>query len=437
MRALNSVGASGWSKGSAVVVTLSTTPSPIQFMEVLRVGLNWVDVGWIPASDDGGVAVTQYEIGALSLADGSAVAVVVVSEQQATTSADEHAARTTQQLAAVASATEDAEDSAAKLAFDRLEVLLGTAGGAAASSSAAPTPARTQMSIRAGRLTGLAAGTSYQLHVRPANENGWGATAASPLTFQTTTCKPDMPTCVRGAGVESATGAVLTWLPPVFDGGVGIELYTVQRAEYGKAMTADALVWGDDAVTDPPKAAGPCTCSLTGLERGKSYVFRVRARNAHGSSRWSEPSPPLLIAPTCPDEPHKPAATTFGPHAVLLSIDAAFSSGGFPVTAFATQCRAQPRVLPAPAEAGSASAAAEWADVVAKLVSSDEARARVVATQLVAHRRADEPATEAQVEATHDGHFDQAPPRAAKALHRAIAPRASPMTARSRGARVL
>ena len=448
-RAVNSVGTSGWSKRSAAVVTLSTTPAPVQFMEVLRIGLNWVDVGWIPASDDGGVAVTQYEISALSVTgsvtDGSAVSVVVVSEAQATKSADEHAA-----LATVASTPEDAEDSAAKLAFDRLEVLLGTSGSATAATAALP-PVRTQLSIRAGHLTGLAAGASYQLHVRPANENGWGAKSSSPLTFQTMTCKPDMPTCVRGTS-KSLTGALVTWLPPAFDGGVVVELYTVQHATYVEAE-AQALVWGGDAASDPRA----CTHVFAGLERGKSFVFRVRARNAHGSSRWSEPSPPLLIPPTCPDQPHRPTLTVLGPHTVLLAIDAAFSNGGFPVTAFAAQCRAKSRSTASaePDDAGSVKAAVAelttvyetviaateqaatekvaakpataagptpvyeaatekattaegWADVGAKLVSSDEARARIVAT-LVAHRLADGPSAAAQAEAPHDGHFDQAP----------------------------
>ena len=393
-RAVNSVGTSGWSKRSAAVVTLSTTPAPVQFMEVLRIGLNWVDVGWIPASDDGGVAVTQYEISALSVTgsvtDGSAVSVVVVSEAQATKSADEHAA-----LATVASTPEDAEDSAAKLAFDRLEVLLGTSGSATAATAALP-PVRTQLSIRAGHLTGLAAGASYQLHVRPANENGWGAKSSSPLTFQTMTCKPDMPTCVRGTS-KSLTGALVTWLPPAFDGGVVVELYTVQHATYVEAE-AQALVWGGDAASDPRA----CTHVFAGLERGKSFVFRVRARNAHGSSRWSEPSPPLLIPPTCPDQPHRPTLTVLGPHSVLLAIDAAFSNGGFPVKGFAAQCRAKSRSTPSaePDDAGSVKAAvAELSTVYETVIAATE---HAAAEKAAAEQAAAKPAAVAELTTVYE-----------------------------------
>uniref|UniRef100_H2ZRK2 Myomesin 2 n=1 Tax=Latimeria chalumnae TaxID=7897 RepID=H2ZRK2_LATCH len=82
-----------------------------------------------------------------------------------------------------------------------------------------------------------------------------------------------------------ATSLVILWKAPVYNGSSPITGYYVDYSEKGS----------EEWVAVNQKATNHRYLKVTGLEEGKTYVFRVRAVNAAGVGKASEASEPVLI----------------------------------------------------------------------------------------------------------------------------------------------
>jgi hypothetical protein len=163
----------------------------------------------------------------------------------------------------------------------------------------------------------LANGTEYEFQVRARNAVGSGSWSAS--VFATPQTVPGIPlNLAAAAGDQQVT---LTWDPPTDDGGSAILDYAYEYRESGGAWSAPVT----------PAASGVI---VGGLTNGLSYEFRVRARNANGSSLWSDPvsATPMTVpgAPTL-------ATATPGNQSVALTWAAPLSDGGESIDDYVVQ----------------------------------------------------------------------------------------------------
>lgn len=76
----------------------------------------------------------------------------------------------------------------------------------------------------------------------------------------------------------------LKWEPPKDSGGAPITGYIIEKKEKPSSQWEEALV------TDSPQPKG----RVTGLKKGSTYQFRVRAVNKAGPSEPSDPTKPHI-----------------------------------------------------------------------------------------------------------------------------------------------
>ena len=93
---------------------------------------------------------------------------------------------------------------------------------------------------------------------------------------------PDAPTALAVDAVGG--GAELTWSAPASDGGSAITDYLIE-------YSVDGITWS----TFPDGTSTATSASLTGLDPGPSYVFRVSAVNAVGAGPTTAASAPVAI----------------------------------------------------------------------------------------------------------------------------------------------
>ncbi|GAA3936424.1 fibronectin type III domain-containing protein [Microbacterium soli] len=129
---------------------------------------------------------------------------------------------------------------------------------------------------------------------------GWtlGGVAQSPLTLSDGFAFLD-PVTVPGVpgdvvAVPGDGEAALSWMAPGDDGGAAITGYQVECSTDGGATWMPFA----DAVSES------AAVTVTGLENGTAYVFRVRAVNSVGAGVWSGASAPITpSAAPVPTEP--------------------------------------------------------------------------------------------------------------------------------------
>ncbi len=138
-------------------------------------------------------------------------------------------------------------------------------------------------------VTGLTNGTQYTLAVRAVNDGGDGTASTVTATPETV---PDAPTSLTATGAD--TSVTLAWTASVSDGGSAITMHQYRQ----KAGTDNYGNW-----TDIPESAhggnNAIGHTVTGLDRGKTYTFLVRAVNSVGNSIASGEA----SAPTAPAAP--------------------------------------------------------------------------------------------------------------------------------------
>ena len=157
-------------------------------------------------------------------------------------------------------------------------------------------------------VTGLTPGTAYRFTVTATNTIGTGP-ASSPSNSVIPPTAPNPPTGVTAVGGN--TLAVVTWVAPLFNGGLPITGYTVTPSGSGVPCTT----------------TGTLACTVTGLTNGTPYTFTVTATNTSGTGVPSGPSNSVTPGPTVPDKPTGATATA-GIAAALVSWTAPSNNGG-------------------------------------------------------------------------------------------------------------
>jgi len=142
----------------------------------------------------------------------------------------------------------------------------------------------------------LTQGQEYMFRVYAVNEVG----TSEPLESESVIVKSqfDKPSAPRGplevTGV-SDTSLILTWIPPLSDGGMTITEYLVERREVSKKA------WQKVGTTDGKTT----TIESSALKKGMSYSFRITAQNELGYGTPYAPEDVItagkrLSAPTAP-----------------------------------------------------------------------------------------------------------------------------------------
>ena len=169
-------------------------------------------------------------------------------------------------------------------------------------------------------VTGLTNGTAYKFRVKAVNEASIsGGTATNWSVAMTPFTSPGKPSAPSGtAGNEQV---LLTWTAPE-NGGSAITSYVVDYS------ANDGATWASVTTSSSPSH------TVTGLQNGYSYIFRVTAQNAAGAGSVSDDS--QAVTPrTVPSTPAAPTAEARNASA-LVSWSAP-SDGGSAITDYEVQ----------------------------------------------------------------------------------------------------
>jgi titin len=146
------------------------------------------------------------------------------------------------------------------------------------------TVSTTPATARRATVTGLANGTSYPLRVRAHNVAGWSPASASVSAVPCTVpSAPLSPAVTPGDG-----SATVSWQPPADSGGAAVDGFRVQ-------YSTDGTTW-----SNAPAGAAQTELTVTSLQNGVGYHFRVEAHNAAG---WSPASSEVQAVPGLPLPP--------------------------------------------------------------------------------------------------------------------------------------
>ena len=189
----------------------------------------------------------------------------------------------------------------------------------------------TSVTYRAGLITGLTNGTTYEIQVWAVNSVGSGTISDILLaTPQFPVGSPGSPqNLVATAGDGQVT---LSWDAPSLNGGGAITDYEYRRDTYDDDTWTYWSSTGNGSST---------SMTLTGLTNGTVYAFKVRAVNSSGSGPESSKVTVTPQAPTVPGAPTNLRASTHSTivGAVYLSWDAPSDDGGTAITGYEARYR--------------------------------------------------------------------------------------------------
>lgn len=173
-------------------------------------------------------------------------------------------------LAAGPSITVTWRDNASNEAYFVLERSVD--GGSFAYLSAPPARSNTGTVT----FTDPAVSTGHTYQYRVSAVNGGGSSAAAVSNAVTIASPPLAPSGLAGTAVRSGKKAnvTLTWVDGSTDE-TGFELQRATNASFTVGLATSAL------------AANTVTVTQTGLYRGVTYYYRIRAVNGGGASAWS------------------------------------------------------------------------------------------------------------------------------------------------------
>ncbi len=118
----------------------------------------------------------------------------------------------------------------------------------------------------------------------------------------------------------------LTWTPPDSDNGSPITGYIVEKRD---RMSTRWTKVTRETVTE-------LTYTVTGLNEGNEYDFRVSAENKAGVGEPSQPSKSTIAKPPYdkPDAPEHPSISNITASSMTLNWSPPLSDGGSPVTGY-------------------------------------------------------------------------------------------------------
>uniref|UniRef100_A0A665TCS8 Titin n=1 Tax=Echeneis naucrates TaxID=173247 RepID=A0A665TCS8_ECHNA len=158
--------------------------------------------------------------------------------------------------------------------------------------------------------------TNYVIEKRESTRKAF-ATAVTTLLD-----RPGPPVGPLKVSDVTADNCVLTWAPPVDDGGAKIEGYVVEKRESSR------LVW-TNVVSDLQATQ----FKVTKLLKGNEYIFRVMAVNKYGLGEALESDPTIADNPyVVPDPPENPEVTAITKDSMVVMWQAPKSDGGSPIT---------------------------------------------------------------------------------------------------------
>nr|XP_006823016.1 PREDICTED: titin-like [Saccoglossus kowalevskii] len=178
----------------------------------------------------------------------------------------------------------------------------------------------------------LTEGTTYEFRVSAKNDAGVGNPSEPSVP---TKAKPpyDIPESPGKPDVTDVTASTmtLTWAAPVSDGGSPITTYVIESKD------SFSTRWNNitkDKITD-------LTYTVSGLMEGSEYQFRIKAQNAAGLSKPSQPSDPVIAKPpfVVPGAPSKPVISDVTAMSMKLTWNAPGSDGGSPITGYSVEAR--------------------------------------------------------------------------------------------------
>jgi len=130
---------------------------------------------------------------------------------------------------------------------------------------------------------------------------------------------PTAPTFVGGSSADASVD--LSWSAPAATGASALTQYAIQYS------SDDGASWSSSTTVSGATASK----TITGLNNGTSYVFRVRATNNQGDSQWSVVSDGVTpVAITAPNAPTGLSATAQD-GAATIAFTAPTDDGGSPI----------------------------------------------------------------------------------------------------------
>lgn len=150
--------------------------------------------------------------------------------------------------------------------------------------------------------TGLTAATTYWYRVRAYNSKG-NSGYSNVASVQTTALQPPAAPSNLQASVLSTTSVGLTWI----DNASNETGFTIQRS------SDSAATW----TASGTPAANATSFTVTGLQAGIQYYFRIRATNGDGNSAWSNLASATTV--TMPASPGNLAASATSASTVDLA----------------------------------------------------------------------------------------------------------------------
>ena len=173
-------------------------------------------------------------------------------------------------------------------------------------------------------VTGLATGSPFTFKVAAKNAAGTGgfslnSDAAIPRVV------PDAPTSV--SAVANGSGEVVVqWIAPAKNGGNAISDYDVQSCI---STTCTSFVRSS--------ASAATTQTVTGLQTGTAYTFKVAAINAAGKGAYSTPTQSAVTPYVKPDVPTDVVATANNTGGIAVTWKAPVNTGGNAISDYDVQ----------------------------------------------------------------------------------------------------
>lgn len=168
-------------------------------------------------------------------------------------------------------------------------------------------------------VTGLTPGQTYTFVVQENSALGLGPASAPSGAVVASLTVPGPPTSLTAS--TGSTSSTLSWIAPVDNGGSTISGYVVQYASYPynswQTATSTATISG---------------YTVTGLNNGTAYEFRVAATNAVGTGPYATTASSVVVAgvPSAPTSVTAVAGSTIA----TVSWTAPSSNGGAPITSY-------------------------------------------------------------------------------------------------------